>query len=54
MDYIILKIIIYSRVSCGSATSLSKISEFSERAVLNWEDDHGNIVLHIAISKNES
>ena len=54
MDYIILKIIIYSCASRGSATNLSKNAEFYERAVLNWEDDHGNTVLHVAISKNES
>ena len=31
--------------------NLSKNAESYERAVLNWEDDHGNTVLHIAVSK---
>ncbi|KAL4601321.1 hypothetical protein ACB092_11G264100 [Castanea dentata] len=34
--------------------NLSKNAEFYERAILNWEDDHGNTVLHIAVLKNES
>nr|POE71067.1 ankyrin repeat-containing protein bda1 [Quercus suber] len=34
--------------------NLSKNAEFYERGVLNWEDDHGNTVLHVAILKNES
>ena len=32
----------------------SKKASFYERAILNWKDDEGNTVLHIAVSKNET
>ena len=32
----------------------SKNASFNEKAIFNWEDDDGNTVLHIAVSKIET
>ncbi|XP_030961990.1 ankyrin repeat-containing protein BDA1-like [Quercus lobata] len=32
----------------------SEKASFYERAILNWKDDEGNTILHIAVSKNET